>query len=151
MDSLNNSGAFKFMDCFFHDAAILACKYKFSLTGTRNFDFNILIHITISMSCNNNRLLPVLYKRFYAFNNNRSTEYCTVKNSTDCSVRTLPHLLKVIFCHSRRIRCDCGTFYGNLILLSCIACINSNLIISLISIFESKIIILCIEINKRNK
>ena len=118
MHSLKNSCALKVMNklsCLFTS---LISKYKLCLTSLRNLHLRCLIHITIRMSCNCDRLLPCLNIWLNTLNDNRSSEYCTIKHGSYCSIRALIHLFKVIFCHSCCIRCNCCTLYCNTILLS---------------------------------
>ena len=54
--------------------------YKLCLSRSRHLHLDSLVHIAVSMSCNRNRLLPVLHKRFNTFYNNWGAEYGSVKN-----------------------------------------------------------------------
>ena len=146
MDSLDNSRCLELMDSFFDNFSVCAGKYKLGLSGTRNLNLDILIYVAICMSCYCNRLMPVLYKRLDTFYDNRCTEYGSVKNGSYSSVRALPHLFKIVFCHTRSVRCNCSTLYGNSIFHVSIGCINRNLIISLVTMLKSKVVIFCIKI-----
>ena len=115
--SLKNTCTLKVMNklsCLFTS---LISKYKFCLTSFRNLQLRCLIYITICMSCNCDWLLPCLNIWLNTLNDNRGSEYCTIKHGSYCSVRTLIHLFKVIFCHSCCIRCNCCTLYCNTVLL----------------------------------
>ena len=117
---------------------------KFYLSCAGNLHLCILVYISIRMSRNRNRFLPVLHARLNPFYHDGGTKYCTVQDCTDRSVRALPHFFQIILIHPCRIWGDRGAFYGNLIFLCGICRVHCNLIISLITMFKSQIIILCI-------
>ena len=147
MHSLYDSRSIKLMNQFFCLASIFCCVYKFNLSRSRNLHLGSFIYISISMSCNCNWFLPVLYARLNSFYNNWSTEHSTIKNCTDCSVRTLPHLFEIILIHTCCIRSDCCTLYCDFVFLCCKCGINCYLVICLVSVFQAEIIIFCLEIN----
>ena len=97
------------------------------------------------------RFLPVAYTWLNSLYNDRCTEYRSVKNCTDRTIRALIHLLEIIFVHTGMIWCDRRTFYCNTIFLSCFSSIDRNLVICFITIIQPEIIILCVQINKRKK
>ena len=148
MLSLDHTRSVKFMDRLFDHRAICTCKYQLSLTGTRNLDLYVLIYVTICMSCDCDRGLPVLYTWLNALYDDWCTEYSSIKDRTDRSIWALPHFFQVILCHTCSIWCDRCTFNSNAILLCCICGIKCYLIICLISIFKSQIVILGFQIDK---
>ena len=148
MHTLKYARSFKFMDCFFHNSSVFACKYQFSLSRSWYFHFNRFIYITISMSCYSDRFLPGTDIRLNALYNNWSTEYRSVQQCTDGAVRTFPHLFQMIFFHTGSVWCDGCTFYCDTVFLCCHCTVCCYLVISSISVFQSKIIILCLQINK---
>ena len=103
------------------------------------------------MTGKRDRLFPVAYAWLDSLHNDRCTENSSVKNRTDRTVRTLVHLLQIVFIHTCMIRCNCRTFYCNAIFLRSFCCIDRYLIVCLITIIQSKIVVLCIQINKRKK
>ena len=127
--------------------AVFCRVYQFYFSRSRNLHLCIFIYISICMSCNSDWFFPVFYTWLNAFYNNRCTKYSSVKYCTDRSVRTLPHFFQIVLFHTCRIRCDCCTFYCNFIFLGCIGCIDSHLIISLISVLQTQIIIFCVQFN----
>ena len=129
--------------------SVFCCVYKFCPAGCRYLHLYSLVYIAICMSCYCNRLLPVLNKWLNALNYDRRTEYCTIKDSSYCSVRALIHCLKIVLSHSCCIRSNSCTLYSNTILLCCLCRINCYLIICLITVLKTKIIIFCIQFNKR--
>ena len=144
MDSLSNPWSVIFVDKFFDLCSIISCIHKLYLSRSRNLDFCIFIYITISMSCNGNWLFPIFNAWLDSFYNDRCTEYSSIQNCTDGTIRAFPHFLQIILWHTRSIRCNCCTFYCYFVLLCCFCGIKCNLIIRLITMFKSKIIIICI-------
>ena len=59
-----------------------------------------------------------MYRGAITIYNNRCTEHCSIKNCTNCSIRTFPHFFQVIFIHTCCIRSDRCTFYGYFVFLS---------------------------------
>ena len=124
---------------------------KLNLTWFVNVHLCILVNISICMTRKCDRFLPVTYTWLNSLYNDRCTKYGSIKDCTDRTIRALVHLLEIIFVHTCMIWCDRRTFYCNTIFLSCFGGINRNLIICFITIIQSEIIILCIQINKRKK
>ena len=112
MHSLYDSRSVKFMYQFFCLTSIFCCINQLYFPCSRNFHFRSFIYITIRMSCDRDRLFPVLNTRLNSLYNNRCTEHCSIKNCTNCSIRTFPHFFQVIFIHTCCIRSDRCTFYG---------------------------------------
>ena len=127
--------------------AVFCRVYQFYFSRSRNLHLCIFIYISICMSCNSDWFFPVFYTWLNAFYNNRCTKYSSVKYCTDRSVRTPPHFFQIVLFHTCRIRCDCCTFYCNFIFLGCISSIDCYLIICLISMFQTQIIIFCVQFN----
>ena len=149
--SLDNTCSIKIMDQLSCLCSVRCCVDQFCLSRSRNLHLGSFIYIPISMTGNRDRLLPVLYTWFNSFYHDRSTKYRSIQNRTDCSVRTLPHLFEFIFFYPCRIRCNGRTFDCYFVLLCCISRINCNLVICLIAVFQSKIIIICLKIDIRQK
>ena len=101
------------------------------------------------MSCDSNGLCPATYRRLYTIQKNGGTEDSSVKHGSYCTIGALPHFCEVILFHSLGIGCDCCTLYRNTILLIGICCIPCYLILCLFSFGKSKVIIFCLEVNKR--
>ena len=151
MDSLDNTASCKLMDQFSCLCSVLCCKHQFCFSRSRHLDFCILIDITIGMTCQCDRLLPVSDTGLDSLYYDGRTEYSSIKDRTDRTIRTLPHLLQIIFCHSGCIWCNGRTFNSHTILFRSLRTLHSYPVISLISMFQPKIIIFCLQINIRNK
>ena len=76
----------------------------------------------------------------------RCAEYCTVKCSTDSSVRRFPHLCKIVLRHSCSVRSDSCTLYSNAVLLCSLSRIDSYLILCLFTVLKTEVIVFCIEL-----
>ena len=101
------------------------------------------------MTCQCDRLLPILHARLNALYLDRRTEHGSIQGCTDRAVRRFPHFLQIILCHAGSVRCDRCTLHSNTILLGCLCGIDRYLIVRLITILQPEIIILCLQINKR--
>ena len=84
-----------------------------------------------------NRLLPVLYTRVDAWDGDRSTEYGTVHDATDSSIRALPHFVEFILVHTLCIRSDSSTLHSHAIFLSRLSRVDGHLVIGLVAIRQS--------------
>ena len=94
------------------------------------------------MTGDGNRLLPVLHARVNAWNRDRSTEHSTIHDATDSAIRTLPHLVEMIFVHTLGIWGNRSTLHGYTIFLGSLSRIDSHLIIGLVTVRQTKVIIL---------
>ena len=140
-----NTCSVKMLNQFLTFFSVLALKYKICISWFINIKFCIFIDVTICVTCKCDRFYPVLYTWLNSFYHNRSTEYGSVQDGTDRSIRTLVHFFQIILFHSGCIGCDGGTFYCNSVFLGCFCRINCHLIVCLVSVFKAKIIILCIQ------
>ena len=149
--TLDHARTFKIVDQLYLLATILCSKDKLCFSCARYFDFGIFINITVSMSCQCDRLFPVSDTWLDAFYYDRCTENSSVKCCTDRSVRALPHFLQIIFCHTSSIRCDRCAFDSNAIFLCGKCGFHCYFIICCITVFQTKIVILCFQINIRKQ
>ena len=151
MDTLNNTRSIKLLNRLTNLFAVRTGKYELCFTCARHLDLCIFINISIGMTCQCDRLFPVLYTRLDALYLNWCTENSTVQRCTDRTIWRLPHFLQIILCHTSCIRCNRCTFYSNTILFGCLCRVDRYLIVCLITVLQSEIIILCLQINKRKK
>ena len=75
MHALCHARSFEIKDQFFCLGSVFCGIDQFHFSRSRNFHLGIFIYITVCMSCDGDWFFPVLYARFDAFYNNRSTEY----------------------------------------------------------------------------
>ena len=101
------------------------------------------------MTCQSDRLFPAGNKRRNTLNEDRCTEDRTVHDRTDRTVRALPHLLKLILIHTLCVWSDCGTLNCNAEFNGTVGSIDCYLIVSFITMRQSQIKILCLQIHKR--
>ena len=149
--TLNDARSFKLMNKFTCLFTVFVGVNQFCLACCRDLHLCCFVNITVCMSCNRDWFLPCSDCRFNAFDNNRCTENCTVKDCTDRAVRALPHFLQIVLFHTGCIWSDCCTFDSHTVFLRCHSRINGYLVISLISVFQAQIIIFCLQINKWKK
>ena len=119
------------------DALLIACCRgidELDLARSRDLHLRIAVDIAVGMSGQSDRRFPAFDRGLDSLYQNRSTENGTVERGTDRSVRTLPHLLEIVFFHACGIRCDCRAFDTDFILLDSVGCIDRNLIISLVTV-----------------
>ena len=147
--ALENASTLEVVDNHLLVLATLAVEDEFSNTSFFSTDFNTLIDIAIGVTSNRNRLFPsrniglnTLY--YYGCTENGSVHY-----RPDSTVRALIHFTKVIFLNSGIIRCDSRALNGNSKSVCSICRVDSYLIAGLITMFKSKIVILCLQIDKR--
>ena len=151
MHSLKDTCTFIMMDQFLFLLTVLTLKQQIGISRSVNIHFCILIYISISVTGNGNGFLPVLYAWLDSLYYNRGTEHGSIQNGTDGTIRTFVHFFQCVLFHSGFIGSDGCTFYSNAIFLCSFCCIYSYLIICFISVFQAKIIVLCVQINKRKK
>src|SRR5699024_723168 len=115
MHALYDTRTVKIMYQLFCLASVFSSVHKLHFACSRYLHLRPFVNVTICMSCDGDRFLPVFYTWFNAFYYNGSTEYCSVKDRTDRPVRALPHLFLVILIHPCSIRSDRRTFYGHFV------------------------------------
>ena len=103
------------------------------------------------MSCDGDRLLPVSDTWLNAFYNDRRAEYGSVKHRTDRTVGALPHFFQIIFSHACRVWGDGRTFHRYSVFHRGIGRINRYLVIGFISMLQSQVVVLGLQVNKRKK
>ena len=147
MHPLCNPSTGKIMYQFSCFCSIFCSVNQFYFSRSRNDHFGIFVNISIGMSCKCNRLFPVCYTRLNAFYYDRSSKYGSVQHGTNGSVWAFIHFFQVIFLHTCSIWCNGCTFDSNFVFLCGIGCVYGYLVIGLISVFQTQIIIFCIQID----
>jgi hypothetical protein len=99
------------------------------------------------MTTHDDRAIPCCDEPGYVFYYNWLTENSSIKNISDSSIRTLPHLLQIKFLHSRFVGRNSGTFYSHAVLFNGICCIDRHLVVCFIAILNTEVVILYIRIN----
>ena len=129
--------------------SILGSINKLYFTRFVNVHLCVLVNISICVTCKSDRFLPVAYAWLDSLYYDRSTEYSSVQDRTDRSVRALVHFLEVVFFHTCVVWSDGRTFNCNTIFLGCFCCIDGYLVIGIIAVCKTKVIVFCIQINIR--
>ncbi len=103
------------------------------------------------MTRDRDRLLPVLHAGFDPFDYDRRAEHRAVKHRADRPVRAFPHFLQIVFLHARRVRRDRRTFDCHAVFLRGVRGIHRHLVVRLVAVFQSEIIVLGVELDKRTQ
>ena len=141
MHALCHARSFEIKDQFFCLGSVFCGIDQFHFSRSRNFHLGIFIYITVCMSCDGDWFFPVLYARFDAFYNNRSTEYSSVEDRTDGSIRAFPHFFQIVLGHTCGVWSDGSTFDCNTVFLGCHGCIDGYLIVGFVSVFQTQIVV----------
>ena len=147
--TLNNASAIEVMDFNLLLLATLTLEHEFSYSRFIGTNLHALVYISISMTGDSDRLLPVLHTWVNARNGDRSTEHGTVHDATDCTVRTFPHLVELILVHALGIRGNGSTLHGYTIFLGSLGRIDGYLVIGLVAIRQTQVVILRFQVNER--
>ena len=94
------------------------------------------------MTGDGDRLLPVLHTRMDTWDGDRCTEHSTIHNTTDSTIRALPHLMKLILIHTLGIRSDGSTLYCYTIFLGSLGRVDGYLVVGLVAVRQTKVIVL---------
>lgn len=111
-------------------------EYNFKFSRLINKHILAFILISVGMSSNNNWFLPSRNQSWNVFTNDRFSKNCSIKNSSDCTIRRFPHLFKLKFFNSFLVRSNGCAFNSYLMFQNSISSINSNLIICFISVLN---------------
>lgn len=103
----------------------------------------------MSVSTNDNGVRPIFYYSGDIVTNDSFSEYSSIKNVSNGSVRRLPHLFKFKLFNSFLIWGDGCTFNADLMLFNGMGSIDCHLVISLVSVFHSQVVIFDIDIQIR--
>lgn len=120
----------------------------------QNLKFAWLIHdeicgfvlISESMTSNDDWFFPAWNQSRNILDDNRLTENSTIEYISDGTIGTFPHFLQLELLNSSLIRSNSRTFNTNFTLFDSIGSINSNLIVSGITMLHSKIKIFNIDV-----
>ena len=107
------------------------------------------ILITMSVSADDDGLLPAWNKERHIVADDGLSEDGTIEDVADGSIGRLPHLLQLELLHTVLIRSNCGALDSNLVLLDGISRLNCHLIISGITILNREIVVLQVNIYVR--
>ena len=108
---------------------------------------NVLI--SVSVTTNNDWVSPSRDKLGDVLADNGLSEDSSVQDISDGSVRRFPHLLQFEFRDSFLIRSDSSALNTDLVFLDSVGSINSDLVIGLISVFDSQIEVLNVNVEIR--
>ena len=144
----NTTFSFEFVD--FHSLllSLIICENNFKFSRFIDCKIGGSVLISESVSSNNNGFFPSWNKSWDVIDDDRFSEDGSVENVSDCTVGAFPHVFKVELFDSCLIRGDGGTFDTNFALFDGIGSINCDLIIGGISVFDTEVKVLDIEIKE---
>ena len=133
----NTTSSFKFVHLHFLLSSIISSKNDFKCSRLINSKVCCFILISKCMSTNDDWFCPSRNQSGNIFNNNRLSEYCSIKNVSNGSIWTFPHFFQVKLFNSSLIRSDSGTFDSDFAFFNGFSCLYSNFIICSISMLNA--------------
>ena len=118
-------------------------------TGLSNDVVLATVLVTKSVTTNNNRLGPAWDTAGDVGNNNGLSEDGTVKNVSNGSVGTSPHLLEVELLNTALVGGDGGALDGNLVVLGRVGGVDGDLIVGRVTAGDGEIVVLGLDMNVR--
>lgn len=128
--------------------SFIVCEDNLESSWSVDYKVCSFVLITESMSSNNNRLFPSWNQFWDVVDDNGFSEDSTIEDVSDGTVGAFPHFFEVELLDSSFIRSDCGTLNTDLAFLNGIGSINGDLVVGCISVFDSKVEILDVEIKE---
>lgn len=120
-----------------------------NVSGFRDQEVSAVIDVSEGMSTDNDGLGPVGDQSWDVLAKNGFSEDSSVEVVSDATVGTLPHLFEFELFDSGLIGSDGGAFDSDLAVLDGFGSIKSDLVISLVSVLNSEIEILDVEVQER--
>ncbi len=138
---------------FLRFPGIAVCRLKCHIDPPRSIDdhFNVLVNISISMTCDRDGLFPRPHGGADAVQEYRGPEDCPVKYGPNSPVRTLPHLLQSVFFDSLLIGGYRGAFDRHTIYFCRLRGLHRYPVVSLIAFLKSQVIVFSLQVNMRFK
>ena len=127
---------------------VLALEVNRDVSRSVDKEISAVVHITKSVSSNNNRFGPVGYKSGNIVDDDWFSEDCSIKIVSDSSVGRFPHFLEFELLYSGFVRSDGSTLDTDFALLNGMGGIHGDFVISFISIFHSQIEVLNVEVKE---
>jgi len=113
-------------------------------------EVNSLVLVTESVTTNNDGLSPTRDETRNVLHDDGLTEDSTTEDVADGTVGREPHLLEVELLDTTLIRSDGGALDTDLVLLDSLSSLNSNLVLSGITVGKTKIVVLHVKIKIRS-
>ena len=148
VQSLDHAGAFEFKYCLSDFFSVRSGKHKLRLAGAGYPDFRILVHISVCMTGDGDRLFPGTDCGMHTVYLDRRPEDGTIQYGTDRSVGAFPHFLQVVFLHPLGIGCNGCALHSHAVFQRCFRTVHCDLVIGLIPVFQSQVIIFCFQVHK---
>ena len=147
VDPQGDAGAFEVMDLQFHrGAAVGRHIVQGDAAGAGNFRLGGAVDIAIGVAADDDRLIPMRHQARDILTDDRLPEDGAVEDVADGAVRAPPHLLELELGHPRLVRGDRGAFHADAILLDGIRGIDGDLVIGLVTVFDTEIIVFEVDV-----
>ena len=102
-----------------------------------------------SVPSNDNWLSPAWHAAGNVRDNNGLSKDGSIKNVSNCSIGTPPHLLEVELFDTALVGGDSGALNGNLVPLGGLSAINGDLIVSSVTVCHGQVVVLGLEVEVR--
>ena len=101
------------------------------------------------MTADHNWFAPMWNQPWNVLDDDWFAEYNSTQDVTDSSVRRLPHLLQIEFFNASFVRCDGCALNADAMLLNRTGAIDGDLVVGRISVLNSEVVVLKIDIKIR--
>ena len=135
----NASSSFKFIDLHLLLCSVISSENYLKCSRLVNYKICGFVLISKGMSANNDGLGPARNESWDVFNDDRFSEDSSVKNVSDGSIGTFPHLLEFKLFDSGLIRSNSCAFDANFALLDGFSSLDGDFIISGITMLNTQI------------
>ena len=127
--------------------AIIRGEFDLDLSWLGNNVVLASVLITECVSTYDNWLDPAWNQTRNVFDNDWLTENCSIKNVSDCSIWTLPHLSQIELLNTISIGSNCCTFDSHLVFQDSFSAVNRDLIFCLVTVCDTQVVVLLLDIN----
>jgi hypothetical protein len=128
---------------------LLSLEINGNVSGSRDEEISAVVNISESVSSDNDGFGPILDQSWNVLDENGFSEHGSVEVVSDGSVGALPHLLQFEFLNSSLIGGDGGALDSHLALLDGSGGIEGHLVIGLVSVLDTEIEVVDLEVEER--
>lgn len=128
-------------------ASILRGEDQLQLSGLADDVVLAAVLVSVCVSADDNGLSPSRDESWNVADHDWLAEDCSIENVPNGSIGGFPHLLKVEFLNSVLVRGDGCAFDSDLVLQHCVGAVNSNLIVSSVSVFDGQVVVFGLDVD----
>ena len=132
-------------------ASVCRRENHFQLSGLWNIQLKIIVNVTVGMASDGDRFFPGGNAGFDVIHENGFSENGSIQHGTDCSVGAFPGFFQMVFFYAVFIGRDGRAFNSNSVFHNGAGCINGDLIIRIIPVFDVKIVIIDVHVQVGKK